>query len=81
MTTTNAGGRTDQPLLTGEALQPGTYELTFALGAYFRSLGTPMPEPAFLDVVPIRFGIADAAGHYHVPLLASPWSYSPYRGS
>ena len=80
-TTTNADGRTDQPLLTGEAVLPGTYELTFALGAYFRSLGTTMPEPAFLDVVPIRFGIADAEGHYHVPLLASPWSYSTYRGS
>ncbi|RDJ27185.1 hydroxyisourate hydrolase [Bosea caraganae] len=80
-TTTNADGRTDQPLLSGEALKPGTYELSFAIGAYFRNLGTALPEPAFLDVVPLRFGIADPNGHYHVPLLASPWSYSTYRGS
>jgi 5-hydroxyisourate hydrolase len=80
-TTTNADGRTDQPLLAGDTLEPGTYELTFAIGAYFRALGTALPEPAFLDIVPIRFGIADPAGHYHVPLLASPWSYATYRGS
>jgi 5-hydroxyisourate hydrolase len=79
-TVTNADGRTDAALLSG-ALSPGTYELTFAIGAYFRSLGTPLPDPAFLDSVPIRFGIADPDGHYHVPLLASPWSYSTYRGS
>lgn len=79
--TTNADGRTDQPLLSGDALLPGTYELNFAIGAYFRGLGTALPEPAFLDIVPLRFGIADADGHYHVPLLASPWSYSTYRGS
>lgn len=78
--TTNADGRTDQPLLSG-ALTTGLYELNFALGAYFRGLGTALPEPAFLDIVPIRFGIADPDGHYHVPLLASPWSYSTYRGS
>jgi 5-hydroxyisourate hydrolase len=66
--------------MTG-ALSPGTYELTFAIGAYFRGLGTSLPDPAFLDSVPIRFGIADPDGHYHVPLLASPWSYSTYRGS
>jgi 5-hydroxyisourate hydrolase len=79
--TTNADGRTDQPLLSGDALEPGTYELSFAIGAYFRSLGATLPEPAFLDIVPLRFGIADPQGHYHVPLLASPWSYSTYRGS
>jgi 5-hydroxyisourate hydrolase len=79
--TTNADGRTDAPLLSGEALRPGTYELSFAIGAYFRDLGAGLPEPAFLDIVPLRFGIADADGHYHVPLLASPWSYSTYRGS
>jgi 5-hydroxyisourate hydrolase len=79
--TTNADGRTDQPLLTGDAFRTGSYELSFAIGAYFRDLGMLLPEPAFLDVVPIRFGIADAQGHYHVPLLASPWSYSTYRGS
>lgn len=77
---TNADGRTDAPLLTG-TLTPGTYELSFAIGAYFHGLGTALPAPAFLDLVPIRFGIAEPDGHYHVPLLASPWSYSTYRGS
>jgi 5-hydroxyisourate hydrolase len=71
---TNADGRTDAPLLEGEALRPGTYELAFHVGAYFRSQG-------FLDVVPVRFRIADASQHYHVPLLCSPWSYTTYRGS
>ncbi|MFJ5370587.1 hydroxyisourate hydrolase [Bosea sp. CER48] len=77
---TNADGRTDAPLLSGTLL-PGSYELSFAIGAYFRGLGTALPEPAFLDLVPIRFGISEPEGHYHVPLLASPWSYSTYRGS
>lgn len=71
---TNRDGRTDQPLLEGEKLRAGTYELLFHLGAYFRSGG-------FLDVVPIRFTVADAAQHYHVPLLCSPWGYTTYRGS
>ena len=79
-TVTNGDGRTDAPLLSG-TLVPGTYELTFAIGAYFRGLGTALPEPAFLDLVPVRFGIAEPEGRYHVPLLASPWSYSTYRGS
>ncbi|MNF11421.1 5-hydroxyisourate hydrolase [compost metagenome] len=57
------------------------YELEFAAGDYFRAQGTQLPEPAFLDVVPLRFGIADVNAHYHVPLLVSPWSYSTYRGS
>lgn len=77
---TNADGRTDAPLLTG-TLTPGSYELSFAIGAYFRGLGTALPAPPFLDIVPIRFGISEPEGHYHVPLLASPWSYSTYRGS
>lgn len=77
---TNADGRTDAPLLTAP-LQPGVYELRFDIGNYFRELGVDLPEPAFLDVVPIRFGIAEPGGHYHVPLLASPWAYSTYRGS
>ncbi|MGX1742812.1 hydroxyisourate hydrolase [Bosea sp. NPDC055353] len=77
---TNADGRTDSALLSG-TLVPGTYELTFAIGAYFRGLGTALPQPAFLDLVPVRFGIAEPEGRYHVPLLASPWSYSTYRGS
>ena len=78
---TNADGRTDQPLLAGEAMQPGCYRLVFHAGAYFRERGTALPEPAFLDRVPLEFGIADAGAHYHVPLLCSPWSYSTYRGS
>lgn len=80
-TATNADGRTDQPLLQGEELKIGRYELLFHTGAYLKRHGAPLPDPAFLDEVPIRFGIADAAGHYHVPLLLSPWAYSTYRGS
>lgn len=80
-TQTNADGRTDAPLLVDAAFQPGVYELVFAIGAYFRSLDASLPEPLFLDEIPLRFGIADAEAHYHVPLLASPWSYSTYRGS
>ncbi len=78
---TNADGRTDQPLLAGEEFAVGTYEIEFHAGDYFRALGIAIPEPAFVDVVPLRFGIADPAGHYHVPLLVSPWSFSTYRGS
>ncbi len=81
-TSTNADGRTEAPLLAGDLFQAGTYELIFAVGDYFRTHGAAgMPEPPFLDRVPIRFGIAEADGHYHVPLLVSPWSYSTYRGS
>ena len=80
-TVTNANGRTDAPLLDGAALAAGNYELVFAVGAYFRAAGVALPQPAFLDEVPLRFGIADANAHYHVPLLCSPWSYSTYRGS
>jgi len=72
--TTNKDGRTDQPLLEGEMLKAGTYQLLFHVGEYFG-------EKAFLDLVPIRFGIADASVHYHVPLLCSPWGYTTYRGS
>ena len=78
---TNGDGRTDAPLLTGDEYKPGVYELRFHVGAYFRARGIDLPEPAFIDVAPIRFGMADADGHYHVPLLVSPWSYSTYRGS
>jgi 5-hydroxyisourate hydrolase len=80
-TRTNADGRTDAPLLSGERLETGTYEITFHIGDYFRASGVTLPEPAFIDIVPLRFGIADATGHYHVPLLASPFAYSTYRGS
>jgi 5-hydroxyisourate hydrolase len=78
---TNADGRTDEPLLAGASLIAGQYELVFAIGDYFRSMKVALPSPAFLDIVPVRFGVADANGHYHVPLLATPWSYSTYRGS
>lgn len=77
----NADGRADAPLLTDADLQPGRYRLLFEVAAYFRAAGVSLPEPAFLDTVPLDFGIADAAGYYHVPLLVSPWSYSTYRGS
>lgn len=80
-TTTNADGRTDAPLLAGDAFRTGTYMLTFEIGAYFAASGTKAASPPFLDSVPLRFTIAEPDGHYHVPLLASPWSYSTYRGS
>lgn len=78
---TNSDGRTDAPLLSGEEMAAGVYELRFHVGDYFRAKGEELPEPAFVDIVPIRFGLADAGGHYHVPLLVSPWAYSTYRGS
>jgi hydroxyisourate hydrolase len=78
---TNAEGRTDGPLLAGEALTAGVYELVFALGDYFAALGRANAPIPFLDQVPIRFGVSDPDAHYHVPLLASPWAYSTYRGS
>jgi 2-oxo-4-hydroxy-4-carboxy-5-ureidoimidazoline decarboxylase len=78
---TNADGRTDEPLLSGAPLRIGRYELSFHVGAYFAGGGTPAGDPPFLDTVPIRFAIAEPEGHYHVPLLVSPWSYSTYRGS
>jgi len=80
-TTSNHDGRCEEPLLEGDGLKPGVYELEFAAGDYFRAQGKQLPEPLFVDVVVLRFGIADAAQHYHVPLLVSPWSYSTYRGS
>ncbi len=80
-TQTNQDGRTDRPLLEGDAFVVGRYELVFRVGDYFRGAGQILPEPPFLDLVPLSFGIADPQGHYHVPLLVSPWSYSTYRGS
>lgn len=79
--TLNADGRADLPLLEGPALRAGRYRLEFEVGAYFGSRGVDLPEPAFLDRVPLEFGVAEADSHYHVPLLVSPWSYSTYRGS
>ena len=78
---TNDDGRLDAPLLDGAAFAPGTYEITFHAGAYLRATGQALPEPPFLDDIPIRFGIADPQAHYHVPLLLSPFGYSTYRGS
>jgi hydroxyisourate hydrolase len=79
--TTNADGRTDKPLIRADAARAGQFELVFHVGDYFRSQGVQLPNPPFLDIVPIRFGVADPQAHYHVPLLVSPWSYSTYRGS
>lgn len=79
--TTNADGRCDAPLLEGDALAAGTYELVFHVGDYYRALGRSLPEPAFLDLVPIRFGVARPDQHHHVPLLVAPYGYSTYRGS
>jgi 2-oxo-4-hydroxy-4-carboxy-5-ureidoimidazoline decarboxylase len=79
--TTNADGRTDQPLIGGRPLPIGRYELRFAVGDHFRSRGIEQGDPPFLDIVPLRFSIAEPEGHYHVPLLCTPWSYSTYRGS
>ncbi len=78
---TNRDGRTDTPLISGVPLRIGTYELRFQMGAYFSAQGGTMVDPPFLDVVPIRFSIAEPEAHYHVPLLVSPWTYTTYRGS
>ena len=77
---TNADGRTDGPLLEGDTMRSGEYELEFDVGPYFNSQGPALADPAFLDTVVIRFSIS-ADERYHVPLLVSPWSYSTYRGS
>ena len=77
---TNADGRCDAPLLAGDEFATGEYELVFAAGDYLRRQGFALPKPAFLDTVPIRFGMAEPS-HYHVPLLVSPYGYSTYRGS
>jgi 5-hydroxyisourate hydrolase len=77
---TNSDGRCDAPLLAGAEFSPGEYELVFSAGDYLRSQGIELPGPAFLDMIPIRFGMAEHK-HYHVPLLLSPYGYSTYRGS
>jgi 5-hydroxyisourate hydrolase len=78
---TNTDGRLDAPILDENTFARGIYELVFQAGNYFRAAGVELPEPPFVDQVVLRFGIADDAQHYHVPLLVSPWSYSTYRGS
>jgi 5-hydroxyisourate hydrolase len=78
---TNADGRCNAPLLEGDALHAGQYELVFAAGDYFAAQGVALPTPRFIDRVTIAFGVADPAQNYHVPLVVTPWSYSTYRGS
>ena len=78
---TNADGRTEAPLLAGVRIESGKYELRLHTGKYFRRLGVPLTDPPFLDIIVIRFGVADPEGNYHVPLLLSPYGYSTYRGS
>jgi 5-hydroxyisourate hydrolase len=77
---TGHDGRCAAPLLAGDGFRSGRYQLTFHVADYFRARGVTLPEPAFIEQAMVRIGIADAAGHYHVPLLISPWSYSVYRG-
>jgi 5-hydroxyisourate hydrolase len=79
--TTNRDGRTDEPLLSADPLPGGVFELVFHTAEYFRSIGTPLADPPFLDRVVIRFSVDPATGSYHVPLLLTPYSYSTYRGS
>jgi 5-hydroxyisourate hydrolase len=79
--TTNADGRTDKPLVGAAEARVGRFELVFHAGDYFRAQAAKLADPPFLDTVPIRFAVADAGAHYHVPLIVSPWSYSTYRGS
>jgi 5-hydroxyisourate hydrolase len=79
--TTNVDGRCDAPLLGSDEIQPGVYELVFHAGDYFATKGVAMPNPRFIDQVVIRFGIANPNENYHVPLVATPWTYSTYRGS
>jgi 5-hydroxyisourate hydrolase len=78
---TNADGRCDAPILSGSSMKAGVYELVFDIADYFRANGATLAEPPFLDRIPIRFGLADASAHYHVPLLVSPYGFSTYRGS
>lgn len=78
---TNADGRLDAPLISGESIATGQYEILFHVAAYFNGSGLTLPDPPFLDQVPVRFGLADPGGHYHVPLLVTPWGYQTYRGS
>lgn len=78
---TNDDGRCDAPILEGEELVTGEYELVFYAGDYLKRQGNEGQEPSFLDIIPLRFGVNDATQHYHVPLLLSPYAYSTYRGS
>lgn len=77
----NADGRVEPPLAEGEVFRAGRYELRFFAGDYLTGSGVTQPEPPFLDVIPIRFGVSDESAHWHVPLLLSPYGYTTYRGS
>ena len=79
--TTNDDGRCTVPLLEGDTLRAGQYELVFSAGDYFAAQGIDLPTPRFVDKVTLAFGIADPTQNYHVPLVVTPWSYSTYRGS
>jgi 5-hydroxyisourate hydrolase len=79
--TTNADGRTEQPLVSGDQLETGIYELSFHAADYFHRLGITLTDPPFMGVIVIRIGVASSAGNYHIPLLVSPYGYSTYRGS
>jgi 2-oxo-4-hydroxy-4-carboxy-5-ureidoimidazoline decarboxylase len=78
---TNADGRTDRPLIADRPVPIGMYELRFDLGEYFARQGEATADPPFLGIVPVRFAVAEPEAHYHVPLLATPFSYATYRGS
>ncbi len=80
-TQTNASGRTDAALLQGDSLRLGCYELEFHLGEYFARMGDPVADPPFFDRVPVRIELTDPDYHYHVPVIAAPWTYSVYRGN
>ncbi|WP_407179064.1 2-oxo-4-hydroxy-4-carboxy-5-ureidoimidazoline decarboxylase [Bradyrhizobium sp. STM 3562] len=79
--TTNSDGRTDAPLIGGRPVPIGRYELRFSVGKYFAARGVPLSDPPFLEKIPLRFSVSEPEGHYHVPLLVTPWSYTTYRGS
>jgi 5-hydroxyisourate hydrolase len=78
---TNADGRGDEPIIEGDAFTPGTYELVFAVGEYFAAQTIETPETPFFDEAVVRFTVSEATKHYHIPLLATPWSWTTYRGS
>jgi 5-hydroxyisourate hydrolase len=78
---TNEDGRTNEPMLSGNAMAVGRYEMMFYIADYYKKLGVQLPDPPFLDKVPVRFAIFDATQSYHVPLICTPWTYSTYRGS
>lgn len=73
-------GTLDHPIVQGEKIKPGTYEVMFYIGDFYRQIDYPLPDPPFLDIVPYRFGVGDIEQHYHLPLKFSPWGFSLFRG-